>query len=85
LFGFPSFVFCQPLFQIRRRFEFRLLGLTTRWICATTWSGVSCGCSTLGFRLVESCDDALMMCLSNLCRNAFHAKYFDFESLPVGQ
>jgi hypothetical protein len=85
LFSLPSFVFCQPLFQIRWRLELWLLRLPSCGVRGTARSGIPCGCSTFGLCLVESCDDALVVCLSDLCRDAFHAKYFDFESLAIGQ
>lgn len=41
--------------------------------------------SSFGFRLVETCDDALIVCLNNIFWNAFHTKYLDIESLSTRQ
>jgi hypothetical protein len=85
LFSFPSFVFCQALLQVRRRFELWLLRLATSRIRCTAWSRIPCGCSTFGLGLVESCNNTLIVCLSNLCRDTFHTEYLDFKSLSIGQ
>ena len=85
LLRFPSFVFCQALLQFRRRLELWLLRLATYWIRCTSWSRIPCGCSTFGLGLVEPCNDSLVVCLRDLCRDTFHTKYLDFKSLSIGQ
>jgi hypothetical protein len=50
-------------------------------ICTRT--RVAGGSSTLGFGLVITCDDTLIMCGSNLFWDTFHTKYLNFETLPI--
>lgn len=75
-------MFCQSFFEIGGVLELWFLGLTT---VVSSGARISRGSSSLSFGLIETCNDALVMCLRNLLRDAFHTKDFDFQPLSIGQ
>lgn len=80
LLKLSCFVFGQSLLQITWGLKLWFLSLTS---IPTTRSRVSSSSTTFGFGLVETCNDALIMCLDNLFWDTFHTKDFHLQSLSV--
>ena len=79
---FGSFVFGQPLLQIRRGLEFGLLESTTS--CSTCSRARATGL-TIGLGLVVIGQDALVVLLYNVFGDALHTKDLDVETSSVRQ
>lgn len=74
---------CQPLLDLLGSLDLDLLGRTLSTGQPPWW--ISSSSLSLRLGCVEVLDDALVMLLDDVLRDALHAEDLDVESLPVSQ